>query len=393
MAQRDAQALVAGVAGSVAGAWPACAQAASLFGFLESSTGSDAVVFAAGAAAGAGATLVIGAGVLLWKGRDRDDEFFIEQGAAQTCNAPALELDEDEPTTHVARHMAPAPAEGLDEASAKGARAAHATDDYEQIAVNYAKRRSTTQRIANRAQGVAETLRQRMESSKMSGIPVIERADGSVGDVGTSWWESAVAEEQRPVNDRFMADAALPAVPSGFGVSDKDRLVSAADDAKKSIAERVAFVDDGVYPERRSFEELEAGDDWASALRSLDERIASESAGAFAAVDAPAAFMDTVGGSETLDEPDNIEPKTQFIPFKTPAGHPEVVDTSSYVDYLIASEFDKNASSSARRSSRRFLCVIEGGTSAATKSLSASKTMAKRASAPKHFALPLAAEA
>ena len=60
---------------------------------------------------------------------------------------------------------------------------------------------------------------------------------------------------------------------------------------------------------------------------------------------------------------------TQFIPFRTPAGHPEVVDTDSYVNYLIDEEFSHSSSTAVRRSSRDFLRMLEGGTSATSKHL------------------------
>ena len=94
---------------------------------------------------------------------------------------------------------------------------------------------------------------------------------------------------------------------------------------------------------------------WESALAALDEKIATSQAAVV--------FSDTVGGSDTLDEPDGLEPDTQFIPFRVPAGHPEVVDTESYVDHLISEEFSRNSSTAVRKSSRRFLRVLDGGTS------------------------------
>ena len=95
---------------------------------------------------------------------------------------------------------------------------------------------------------------------------------------------------------------------------------------------------------------------------------------------------------DTLDEPDNMEPQTAFIPFKTPGGHPEVVDTETYVDYLIEDEFSKNSSTAARRSSRRFLRLLEGGTQPASRHL-ADTGVSRSTYVGKHFALPRAAEA
>ena len=222
----------------------------------------------------------------------------------------------------------------------------------------------------------------------MDGLPVIERADGSVGDVGTAWWTQAVGAEAIIKDSGFATSASEAdelAIPSDFSESDLQRLRKAELRAQ-SIAARVAYVDEGAYPERRTVEDLDHGDDWASALRSLDEKIASS-----APSQDPIGFIDSVGGEDTLDEPDNLEPQTAFIPFKVPGGHPNVVDTESYVDYLIEDEFSKNSSVSARRSSRRFLRVLEGGTQPASRHLA--DTVSAPSYVGKHFSMPEAAEA
>ena len=227
--------------------------------------------------------------------------------------------------------------------------------------------------------------RERLDASKMDGVPVIARADGSVGDVGTSWWEASVGADSIISDSGFAAEDDL-AIPSDF-TDPAARPVSLSPGlGAPSIAERVAFVDEGVYPERRTVDDLSLGDDWASALRSLDERLVAE-------VGAPeqVAFVDAVGGLETLDEPDNLEPATAFIPFKPLAGHPEVVDAETYVDHLIEEEFSKSSSKAVRRTSRRFLRVLEGGTGTTTHLGPTGETGVGYVG--KHFSIPLAAEA
>ncbi len=290
----------------------------------------------------------------------------------------------------IARHLradeAPAPQESPEPVRAQGP--SHAASDYEDIAENYVGRATFRARMARRAEGVAATLRERMGASMMEGIPVIERADGSVGDVGTSWWRDAVGEGTIIQDSGFAMDASAPAIPSDFSASDHDRLVASAGRHGASIASRVAFVDEGAYPERRTAEDLDDNaDEWERALRSLDEKIAN-----VAPPQDPIGFIDSVGGPDSLDEPDNMEPQTAFIPFKTPGGHPEVVDTETYVDYLIEDEFSKNSSTAARRSSRRFLRLLEGGTQPASRHL-ADTGVSRSTYVGKHFALPRAAEA
>ena len=239
--------------------------------------------------------------------------------------------------------------------------------------------------MARRAGGVAATLRDRLGQGMMDDLPVIERADGSVGDVGTSWWRNAVGEDSIVRNVGFAMDEELPVIPSDFTETDRERLVVSASRHAGAIASRVAYVDEGAYPELRTVEDLDRSDAWERALQSLDEKIA-----AVAPPQDPIGFIDSVGGAESLDEPDNLEPQTSFIHFKAPGGHPEVVDTESYVDFLIEDEFSKNTSKAVRKTSRRFLRVLEGGTSA-DKRLNLDGTDSVYVG--KHFSLPLVAEA
>ena len=271
----------------------------------------------------------------------------------------------------------------------------HATDDYGQIAENYVNRISFRERMARRAEGVAAALSGRIGSGMMDGLPVIERADGSVADVGTSWWTTEVGRERIDANTGFAADeVAQISIPSSFSADAARTALEAVREqqsrSRVDIASRLAFIDEGVFPEHRSVAEA-ATDDWEQALRSMEENLAADPE---TPNQDPIEFIDAVGNSETLDEPDNMEPDTSFIPFRTPAGHPEVVDTESYVDYLIEDEFGRNSSKAARRTSRRYLRILEGGTSTTgtgMRHLSGSTNV--RARSGKHFAPVRAAEA
>lgn len=355
--------VIAGLAGTLTLAAPRAAGALALTDAIDDALVSPSIGLAAGLVAGAaltGSAVVIASRA---RSRARDE-------------VPTLE--------HAPRHLrAPEADRSSDEDAPRRHAPTHAATDYEDIAENYARRLGFRQRMARRAEGVAATLRERMGAGMMDGLPVIERADGSVGDVGTSWWTNAVGADTI-IHDSGFA-AADAAIPSDFSATDCDRL-SAAATRRASIAERVAYVDEGAYPEHRSVEDLDAADDWEAALRSMDEKIA-----AVAPQQDPIGFVDAVGGEDSLDEPDNLEPQTAFIPFKAPGGHPEVVDTDSYVDYLIEDEFSKNSSTAARRSSRRFLRMLEGGTQPTSSRHLAGAGAARPAG--KHFAHPVAAEA
>ena len=367
MGERRHPVIAMGLAGASTLALPVSAQALSLeLVDATFSTPTDAMlVGAAGGMALTGAVAVTVA--LVARARSRKDD-----------EVPVIARHmRVEGASHVVDRPEPRQAHGP----------SHAATSYEEIAENYLSKVTFRERMARRAEGVAATLRERMGSSMMDGVPVIERADGSVGDVGTMWWRQAVGEESIISDSGFAAEESAPAIPSDFSTTDRERLVASAGRHGASIASRIAYVDEGAYPERRTLDDLEASDEWERALRSLDEKIA-----AVAPAQDPIGFIDSVGGPDSLDEPDNIEPNTAFIPFKAPGGHPEVVDTESYVDYLIEDEFSKNSSTAVRRSSKRFLRLLEGGTQPSSRHL-ADTSASRSLYVGKHFAMPQAVEA
>ena len=397
-------AVLAGLMGMVALAAPQTAHALSLQEASDFVLASPERAFALGVASGALAVGVACGAVCAVRARSRRNEEQVAAGfapVAGTSEFPFTDLDEkpaaDAPRP---RHMrvvqaAPEPEAAVSAAAQVPVVPSHATDDYGQIAENYVNRITFRERMARRAEGVAAALSGRIGSGMMDGLPVIERADGSVGDVGTSWWTTEVGRERIDANTGFAADeVAQISIPSSFSADAARTALEAAREqqsrSRVDIASRLAFIDEGVFPEHRSVAEA-ATDDWEQALRSMEENLAADPE---TPNQDPIEFIDAVGNSETLDEPDNMEPDTSFIPFRTPAGHPEVVDTESYVDYLIEDEFGRNSSKAARRTSRRYLRILEGGTSATgtnMRHLSGSTNVRTRSG--KHFAPVQAAEA
>lgn len=211
-------------------------------------------------------------------------------------------------------------------------------------------------RMAERTRSVREVLADRLSDDAMNGIPIIERADGSVSDVAPTWFDHTF----------------VPAIASLTGITGKlDDTVehTASDLGNKPVASKakvdaepsrsayisrhVAEVNVGMFPERRSADELEHNDVWEEALAAMGETIARETP----------VFQDVVGGPATIDDPDGLEGPTGFIPFRVPAAHPEVVDTETYVDYLLRDELSQNSAEVVRNSVHAHLRVIEGGTS------------------------------
>lgn len=398
-------AVVAGLMGTVTLLAPQTAHALSLQDVAAGVLADPRTAFVAGLASGAvavGMTCAVVAGV---RSRARRHEKEIAEGfdfgsLVQATGSFERDFLGEEGEKPAPRHMR-APSEAVESEASLASfapeapaapMASHATDDYGQIAENYVRRITFRERMARRAGGVAAALTANFGRDMMDGLPVIERADGSVGDVGTSWWKTEVGQERISSNNGFAADeVANISIPSSFSADAAQVALEAAAKQQRpmraDIAARIAFVDEGVYPEHRTM--ADAGDEWEQALRSMDENIAADPE---TPNQDPIEFIDAVGAAETLDEPDNMEPDTSFIPFRTPAGHPEVVDTESYVDYLIEDEFGRNSSKAARRTSRRYLRILEGGTSATSTGM---RHLAGAAPSPagKHFAVPQAAEA
>ena len=210
-------AVLAGLMGMVALAAPQTAHALSLQEASDFVLASPERAFALGVASGALAVGVACGAVCAVRARSRRNEEQVAAGfapVAGTSEFPFTDLDEkpaaDAPKPRHMRVVQAAPEPAAEAAVSAAAQVpvvpSHATDDYGQIAENYVNRITFRERMACRAKGVAAALSDRIGSDMMDGLPVIERADGSVGDVGTSWWTTEVGRERIDANTGFAAD-------------------------------------------------------------------------------------------------------------------------------------------------------------------------------------------
>lgn len=275
-------------------------------------------------------------------------------------------------------------------------KASHLTNSLEDFAEHYAQHESFKERMMTRAQGVREILSSRLSKNRYSDIPVIERADGSVGDVGEAWWSACVDEELQktgklagsPVAQvagsvsavaasasapaasapALAPQAPAPATPAASAPASKKPAAYPQLSQGQRIARSIAEVDEGIYPMRREVEDLEKKDLFEEALRAMGDAMPADQAKA-------PIFADSIGGSSTIDEVDDIEAATAFIPFKVPPAHPEIHDTKSYIDYLVEDEFRRSKQQKHRAHTRSnapaphapMLRVIEGGSQALPK--------------------------
>ena len=302
-------------------------------------------------------------------------------------------------------------AEGVLPVRAKKA-PAHSTNDYAQIAENYTKLLSWRERTVARAKGAAAVLLERLGQDPMDGLPIIERADGTVGDVGTAWWTKAVGEESI-TRDFGIAEIGAEAIPEDF-------TNHAAD-----ISSRISYVDQGVFPEKRTIDELEHADDWTLALAAMDEHLARHDQQQMrkyhpvqlpliGQVAAEAEVASSVELSGAKPAASHKVTAAQIRPSREP-NYAAVVaqstamplvkatnDTSSHVQDIfdaVEREMAAELQAADERPTRELLRLIEGGTSKMKKISSldlGDKTSADKASyKPRHFAgeLPLVREA
>ena len=322
------------------------------------------------------------------------------QSAGQSTKVPAKKAQ-----------VVSAAAEGVLLVRAKKA-PAHSTNDYAQIAENYTKLLSWRERTVARAKGAAAVLLERLGQDPMDGLPIIERADGTVGDVGTAWWTKAVGEESI-TRDFGIAEIGAEAIPEDF-------TNHAAD-----ISSRISYVDQGVFPEKRTIDELEHADDWTLALAAMDEHLARHDQqqmrkyhpvqlpliGQVAAETEVASSMELSGAKPAAS---HKVAAAQMRPSREP-NYAGVVaqstamplikatnDTSSHVQDIfdaVEREMAAELQAADERPTRELLRLIEGGTSKMKKISSldlGEKTSADKASyKPRHFAgeLPLVREA
>ena len=205
--------------------------------------------------------------------------------------------------------------------------------------------------MSSRTKGVRSVLAERLGGDGLQGVPIIPRADGSVVDLEPSWFDQTLAPVLAGitgVNERI-SDTATRQQSTSESAS-----VAAGESSRASyISHHVAEVNVGVFPERRSAEELEHGDVWEQALAAMGESIDQPNA---------PTFKDVVGGPSTIDDPEGLEGPTGFIPVRSRAVRRDAVDTETYVNYLLRDELSQSDAEVLRQAPQAHLRVIEGGT-------------------------------
>lgn len=289
---------------------------------------------------------------------------------------------------------------------------AHSTNDYAQIAENYTKLLSWRERTVARAKGAAAVLLERLGQDPMEGLPIIERADGTVGDVGTAWWTKAVGEESI-TRDFGITEIGAEAIPDDFSNPAAD------------ISSRISYVDQGVFPEKRTVDELEHTDDWALALAAMDEHLARHEqpkmhkyhpvqmpligqVAAEAEVESSVELSDAKPAVLSETAADQVRPSREpnYAGVVAQSTSMPLVKSTNDMSKHIQNIFDSveremaaELQAADERPTRELLRLIEGGTSKLKKisslDLSEKTALEKVSYKPRHFAgdLPLVREA
>ena len=433
--RRANPAIYAGLAGACAWGVPTCAQALTVMGH-EVPTSDPAFTFAAGCVVGVvvagGVSAVVSHAVASRAARDEVASAMaaVREPVRRTAGASAPAADETAARPAQSRPSAMREWEqtgnirvqsvsdseqaeaAIEDAWSAWEAGAKASSDYVDVAEGYVRTRTFAERMSARAKGVASVLSERLGAAKMDGLPVIARADGSVGDVGESWWDEAFGADVRTVasasfggqsvEDTMAGNSAVlftaqtpaeaaaaravwqsqqpgtpqpaaePQAPTASQATPTPRPTAPASDAptvRQQAQARPRSVRDELdarlgnpeeaFPEKKRYTD-EQQDLWAVALAALDERY-EEQVNMAAPAPAPAPMP---ASAEMLDEPEGLAADTAFIPFRPQAGHPEVVDTDSYVDLLVDQELARNESASVRRLARHkirdYFKVIDG---------------------------------
>lgn len=413
-------AIYAGLAGACAWGVPTCVQALTVMGH-EVPTTDPTFTFAAGCVVGAvvagGVSAIVSHATASRAAREEVAQAMaaahassrrastgavpVSEGSVRPASAPRASATHEWEQTGNIRVQSVSDAsnaeEAIEDAWSAWEAGAKASNDYVDVAEGYVRTRTFAERMSARAKGVASVLSERLGSAKMEGLPVIERADGSVGDVGESWWDEAFGDDVRTVAsasfggqsvEDTMADnsavlftaqtpaeaaaahavwqtqqpapaaQATPAAQSAPAAQATPAAQPATEAPTRSVRDELEARlgnPEEAFPEKKRYTD-EQQDLWAVALAALDERYEEQ-----VNMAAPAPVPASV---DLLDEPEGLEADTAFIPFRPQAGHPEVVDTDSYVDLLVDQELARNESASVRRLARHkirdYFKVIDG---------------------------------
>ena len=166
---------------------------------------------------------------------------------------------------------------------------------------------SLRERISARSSEVSSAIAAHF-GDPFEGLPIIERADGTVGDVGTGWWDQTLGSSILRVDEfntgeidadeifrrieAIPSDAPMPKASNetentgAVAQAEEQHIASSSEQFDQAhsasrradyISKNVNEVNVGVFPEHRTVADLEREDMWEMALKAMDERLDGQS--------------------------------------------------------------------------------------------------------------------
>ncbi len=351
----------------------------------------------------------------------------VESSRAPEANAPSVAPTEEGPvddlgatndlgsTSDLWRRVpsvesAPAPRRVVEPQAKRRASATedhpeHAARDIEQVAENYARAEAYGNLKRTRKRGVRAILSERLGNGMLEGLPVIERADGSTADIGTSWWEETVGNTHDftgPIDAEGMGMTPVTEAPDPMSTAQLrlEGLKRAQMNARMANLSSLSLFDDAPVPEAPAAQPVapssqqdpvkdvdDSGDtsDLGRPRRSvasiINSRIATIDASLFPdatdelapsgvdafqqALEAMEENMPNVGVTTSADSSGavaitrNIEVGAVVRP---PAPESGEFDSKSIVENMVQEELQRNRQGASRRYTRSRLKVVSGGT-------------------------------
>lgn len=224
-----------------------------------------------------------------------------------------------------------------------------------------APRSTYAERQRNRRRGVRSLLTERLGSNMMDDIPVITRADGTVADIGTDWWDRTMGNTITRLSD--VDDSKRLGMRPADETTDLEAaaVLSQAvrrEERSRMLADRLPNFDRPLYPEQPqqaatattavSNQDNSASsdeDEFEQAMRAMEDRMPNR--GVTTADDV------AVTGVVPTVALDNFQSVGASAPTPSEA-------ELSHVDDLVQQEVQRNRKDLPRRR-RRSLRVVEGG--------------------------------
>lgn len=250
-----------------------------------------------------------------------------------------------------------------------------------------APRSTYAERQRNRRRGVRSLLTERLGSNMMDDIPVITRADGTVADIGTDWWDRTMGNTITRLSD--VDDSKRLGMRPADETTDLEAaaVLSQAvrrEERSRMLADRLPNFDRPLYPETPqqpaapatatpaagvSPSSDEEEDEFERAMRAMEDSMPNR-------------------GVTTSDDVavTGVVPTVALDNFQSvgAAAHSASQEELSHVDDLVQQEVQRNHNELPRRR-RRSLRVVEGGSAARTVSPDDTARMAHGSYRPKHM--------